>query len=109
MPYKDKQQQKQYLKDYQKEYRKNKPKSATQPEYYRFYLFVKTLNEDELRFLFTKKQQDCKYATKEDIQRLRTEMAIIRDMYRILKNNEIDEDLDIKYNIVDRYRDQYDW
>ena len=104
MPYKNKQQQ----KEFQKNYRKDKPKSAIS-KHYSFYLFVRELDENELRFLFTKKKNECKGNTNEEIERLRTEMSIIRDVYRKLKNNEIDYDLEIKYVIVDRYNDQNDW
>jgi len=69
-----------YNKQQQKQYRKHRPKSAIS-EYYQFYLFLLTLTDDELRVLFTRRKQDCKYCkTTDELTKLRTEMAIINDV-----------------------------
>lgn len=109
MPYKNKQQQKEAQREINRRYRKDKPKSAITGKHYSFYLFIRELDENELRFMFTRKKHECKGNTPEEIERLRTEMSIIRDVYRKLKNDEIDDDLENKYVIVDRYNDQNDW
>ena len=50
----------------------------TKEDYY-FYKFLMTLTKEELMVLFKKRKEECKYG--ENIMKLRTDMAIINDVY----------------------------
>jgi len=65
-------------KEYQKKYRKLRPRSATTPEHYRYYLFLLTLTDDELQMLYKKRMIELKYALDEEKQKIKTEMLLIQ-------------------------------
>jgi len=71
IPFSDKERQERFWKD--------KPASAHAN--YQLYKFLITLTSEELQVLFKKRKTDCKYASKEQIKQLRTEMKLINDVY----------------------------
>ena len=73
MPYKDKEQQ--------RNYQRNIGTARRTSENYQFYKFLQQFNDEELQILFKKRKEECKYSDNQKIRQLRTEMAIINDVY----------------------------
>ena len=85
---------KEYVKKYNKFYRLNKPSSAIS-QYYRFYKFVDSLNDDEIQFLYGRRKTLMKYC-KDKIKRreYRTQMKILLDVYKLRQLKREEERID---------------
>jgi len=66
--------------------------------------------EDDLRALFTIKKQMLSHCHGEDCKILRTHLAMIRDVYRTRRQEDVIDTLTLPhYKKIDYYNDQNDW
>ena len=63
---------------------KNDMPATAHGEHYRFWQVLHSFTLTELQVLFKKRKNDCKYASKKRIQKLRKEMKIIGIVYKEL-------------------------
>ena len=63
------------------------PKSArSRKRHYALWKMVEKMKPEEIEFLITKRKNDLKYETNpEEIRRLRTDISVLNDAYKIIK------------------------